>query len=127
MKAQSIELGTVVCQRSFDLSTPDGQFRSVTVRLGMPVPVTLDERALRDGDEPFRSFRCPFQILGLGHDERIDGAFGEDPFVALQYSIDFIGGRLNAYCEELGVRNDHPRPDGARDSWIWLYPRDRRG
>jgi hypothetical protein len=126
MDAQPLALGKVICQRSFDLYITSGQPRSVTVLLGMPVPTTLDGRVLREGEEPYGIFRCPFQITGLDFDERIDGAFGEDPFVALQYAIDFIGDRLNLYSKKLGLTNTRPLPDGARDSWIWTYPPDRQ-
>ena len=125
MNAQPIALGVIVCQRSFDLYSPDGQSRSVTVRLGLPVATNLDGRVLKEGEEPFSTFRCPFQITGLDHDERVDGIFGEDPFVALQYALDFIGDRLNLYSKEPGLLNKWRRPDGTRDSWIWAYPPDR--
>jgi hypothetical protein len=125
MDAQPIALGKVICQRSFDLYTPDGQPRSVSVLLGMPVPTTLDGRVLPKGEGPRGIFRCPFQITGLHHDERVEGAFGEDSFIALQYAIDFIGDRLNLYSKKLGLTNTRPRPDGSRDSWIWTYPPDR--
>lgn len=122
MDAHPIALGTVMCQRHFKLYASGGESRSVTVRLGIPVPTTLDGRVLREGEEPSGVFRCPFQITGLNHDERVDGAFGEDPFVALQYALDFIGDRLELYSKELKLTNRHPRPDGTRSSWIWAYP-----
>jgi hypothetical protein len=126
MDAQPIALGMVICQRNFELYTSDGQLRLVAVRLGMPVPTRLDGRVPRQGEEPSGIFRCPFQVTGLNRDERVDGVFGEDPFVALQYAIDFIGDRLKLYSKELGLTNKHQRPDGTRDSWIWTYPPDRQ-
>ncbi len=92
----------------------------------MPVATNLDGRVLHEGEEPSGTFRCPFQITGLNHDERVDGVFGEDAFVALQYAIDFIGDRLDLYSKELGLTNKQRRPDGTRDSWIWAYPPDRQ-
>jgi hypothetical protein len=120
MKAQPIPLGMVICQRKFHLYTPDGQPRSVIVRLGMPVPTSLDGCVLAEGSESFGIFRCPVQITGLNHDERVDGIFGEDPFVALQYAIDFIGDRLNQWSTALELTNR--QRNAARDSWIWTYP-----
>ena len=126
MNAQPIALGTVICQRSFELFSSDGQSRLVAVRLGMPVATNMDGRVLHEGEEGDGTFRCPLQIEGLNHDERVDGVFGEDPFVALQYAIDFIGDRLNLYSLELGLTNRRQRPDGTRDSWIWAYPPHRQ-
>ena len=126
MNAKPIALGLIVCQRTFALYASDGQSRSITVRLGVPVATNLDGRVLKEGEEPSSTFRCPFQITGLEHDERVDGIFGEDPFVALQYAIDFIGDRLNLYSKELGLSNKWRRSDGTRDSWIWAYPPDRQ-
>jgi hypothetical protein len=126
MDAQPIALGKVICQRSFDLYTSDGQPRSVTVLLGMPVPTTLDGRVLLEGEESCGIFRCPFQITGLDHDERVDGAFGEDAFVALQHTINFIGDRLDHYSNDLKLTNKRRRLDGTLASWIWFYPPDQK-
>jgi hypothetical protein len=82
MKAQRMALGSVICQRNFDLYTPAGEARSIVVRVGMPVPTTSEGRVLDEGEGLTDTFRCPVQITGLNHDERIDGVFGEDPFVA---------------------------------------------
>jgi hypothetical protein len=125
MDAQPIALGKVICQRSFDLYTPDGQPRLVTVLLGMPVPTTLDGVPL-EGEGSDGIFRCPFQITGLNHDERVEGAFGEDAFVALQHTINFIGDRLDCYSNELKLTNKRRRLDGPLASWIWFYPPDQK-
>jgi len=125
MKAQRIALGMVACQRTFELYTPEGDTRSVTVRLGMPVATNLEGRVLRKGKKSSGTFRCPLHITGLGHDVRVDGVFGGDPFVSLQYALSFIGDRLDQYSKDLGLTNRH-RTDGTRDSWLWLYPPDQQ-
>lgn len=124
--ATPITLGLIACQRTFALYAPDGQSRSITVRLGVPVAISVDGRVIKEREEPSSLFRCPFQITGFDHDERVDGPFGEDPFVALQYAIDFIGDRLDFYSKELGLSNKWRRSDGTRDSWIWTYPPDEQ-
>jgi len=128
VKAQPIALGTVICQRNFELYTPQGEPRPIVVRLGLPVATTTDGRLLGEGEESSGVFRCPVQITGLNIDERVDGIFGEDPFVALQYAIDFIGYRLDAGLKDLKLANKQPsptNPDSRQDSWIWSYPRHR--
>jgi hypothetical protein len=72
---------------------------------------------------PRGDFRCPFQIIGLDRDEKIDAPFGEDPFVALQYAINLAGDRLDAGVERLKLRNSHRNGPSMPDSWIWRYDR----
>lgn len=123
MIAKRIPLGVVMCRRRFHLFDGEDKPHAVTVTLGRPVPTDNEGGLLDAGAEPAGTFRCPFQIEGLGHDARIDAVFGEDPFVALQYAIDFIGTRLDAWSAEQKFYNRHRAPE--RTSWVWMYPPDQ--
>jgi hypothetical protein len=61
-----------------------------------------------------RFWRCPLQILGLDHDERISAPAGEDPFVALQYAL----GLLDNGIERLSLENRRRAIEGTPTSWI---------
>ena len=124
MIAKQIPLGAVMCQRRFHLFDSEGDPHAVSVALGVPVPTDIEGGLLDAGSEATGTFRCPFQIKGLGHDARIDAVFGEDPFVALQYAIDFIGTRLDAWSAEQKLQNKH-RAAPERTSWVWTYPPDK--
>jgi hypothetical protein len=125
--APAIPLGTVIAERSFTLQDSEGKKRQITVRLGCPV-ATASDGSLRRSGLPPGDFRCPFQIIGLDRDEKIDAPFGEDPFVALQYAINFAGDRLDAGVERLKLRNLYRGGHGPSipDSWIWRYDRATR-
>jgi hypothetical protein len=122
MKAPSIPLGKIICERQFTLYTADGEQRLITVRLGAPVVTTIEGFLVPEGANPTGVFRCPIQILGLDQDERLFGAFGEDSFVALQFAIDLIGDQLELGMARLGLTNRYPQREGVpKDSWIWRY------
>lgn len=123
MIAKRIPLGVVVCQRRFHLFDEGGNPHAVTVTLGSPVPTDSEGGLLEAGAERTGTFRCPFQIEGLGHDAKIEAVFGQDPYVALQYAIDFIGTRLDGWSTEQRFSNRHRAPE--RTSWVWTYPPDQ--
>jgi hypothetical protein len=110
--SESLELGPVIAERSFTLSRLDGTPLRVSVRLGTPF--------VGRGSKPAKSaeYRCPVQIVGLGS-ETVVAPWGEDPFVALQYAIDYIGQRLDDLVrrEKLEIRFR-----SQRTGWIWRYP-----
>jgi hypothetical protein len=112
MKNSEFPLGTVIAERQVPLYDQTGQQRMITVRLGAPVRV-------RAPDDSLRFFRCPLQIAGLDHDERVFAPAGEDAFVALQYSLDFIGDLLKGGADRLGLQNRNRMDPSTRDHWIW--------
>lgn len=69
-------LGTIIATRQLTLDGPDGA-RPVIVRIGRP-------RRQRTGE-----WACPFRIAGLGR-QRLDHAYGEDAFQALQLALEAI-------------------------------------
>jgi hypothetical protein len=92
MMQNRFPVGTVIAERRIQLYERTGEARWITVRLGSPVGVYLEDGSpLRSGDLEEGTFRCPIQILGLDHDEGVYVPFGEDPFVALQFAVDLIG------------------------------------
>lgn len=128
MRAAPIPLGAVIAERSFTLFDEQNQARKVTVRLGVPVGVTDDGTfgTLAPADTEPRTFRCPFQICGLDYGEKVFAPFGEDPFVALQYAIDLIGGLIENAMKRLELQNPCPTIPSQRDSWIWRYDHQLR-
>jgi hypothetical protein len=112
MRAPEIPLGTIIAERSFDLLDSEGKKRTIIVRLGRPVPDTVD-----DPD----AFRCPFQIVGLEMDDKVFAPFGEDSFVALYYAIDFAGQILDREIDRLKLRNPLPPHLNHPETWIWRY------
>jgi|SRR5580698_8756130 hypothetical protein len=122
MVANGFPLGEVIAERRIILYEQAGEERWITVRLGSPVGVRLEDGSpLQSGDPEEGTFRCPIQILGLDHDEHVYAPFGEDPFVALQYAIDFIGDLLREGSDRLNLENKFQVPL-TREHWIWRYP-----
>ncbi len=110
-----IPLGPVVAKRTFAAFRADGAEVFLTVRLGVPFQDSIGE------------YRCPVQVCGLG-DERVKTAFGEDPFVALQYALDLAGQLLDRLVsrEQLEIRHRPEQRERERTSWIWRYPPHER-
>ena len=92
------------------------------MRLGSPVGACLADGSPLDLGILNDAFRCPVQILGLDHDERVYAPFGEDPFVALQYAIDLIGDLLKNGSDRLHLENRNPFSPSTQNNWIWRYP-----
>jgi len=105
-------LGAVIAERRVTLYDQTGEQRIITVRLGAPVQV-------RAPSDSLQLFRCPLQIAGLDHDGKVFAPFGEDAFVALQYSLDFIGDLLKGGSDRLGLQNRNRMDSSTRDHWIW--------
>jgi hypothetical protein len=61
-------------------------------------------------------------IIQQGSD-RIYAPWGEDPFVALQYAIDYIGQLLDAAVDRQQLQDRKKRSCGDNNGWIWRYPR----
>jgi hypothetical protein len=123
MMPSRFPLGTIIAERRMALYEHTGEERWITVRLGSPIGVRLEDGSpLRSGDSEEGTFRCPVQILGLDHDEGVYAPFGEDPFVALQYAIDLIGDLLNKGSDRLSLENKYRALPPTRDHWIWRYP-----
>jgi hypothetical protein len=122
MPPAQFPLGTIVAERRVALHDQTGAQRWISVRLGSPVGVRLEDGTpLHPGDTEEGTFRCPLQIVGLDHDEAVYAPFGEDPFVALQYAIDLICDLLKSGSDRLSLENRHVVPPPARDHWIWRY------
>lgn len=113
--SKAVPLGEVIAERIFAVVKPDGAEIEITVKLGKP----FKEDSLGD-------YRCPLQIVGVGN-ERIYAPWGEDPFVALQYAVDYIGVVLDEAlaAEQIRFEKDH-RKTVDEDRWIWRYPPDYR-
>jgi hypothetical protein len=111
-KSRTVELGPIVAEKSFTLFRRDGSPLQVSVRLGTPF-VGRRSKAAKSAE-----YRCGAQIIGLG-DETVVAPWGEDPFVALQHAIDYIGEKLDdlVRCEKLEIRFR-----SQRTGWIWRYP-----
>jgi hypothetical protein len=125
MQPSDFPLGMVVAERKMTLFDPAGQERRITIRLGAPVRVGFpgDPKLAPTAQEnEITTCRCPVQIEGLDHDEKVFAPFGEDPFVALQYAIDFIGDLLQGGGERLGLVNRNRVDSHTRNHWIWQYP-----
>lgn len=75
----------------FDRFRRDGTSFAVTVRLGAPF---VGEKPKQPAQP---EYRCAVQISGIG-DDRVIAPWGEDPFVALQYAIDFVGEKLDDFA-----------------------------
>jgi hypothetical protein len=125
MQPCDFPLGTVVAERRMVLFDPTGQERPVTIRLGAPVRVQFPgdaKPASATEESGIPTYRCPLQIEGIDHDEKVFAPFGGDPFVALQYAIDFIGDLLQEGTERLGLLNRNRVDSHTRNHWIWQYP-----
>ena len=123
MSVAAIPLGAVVAERSFTLHDDEGHEKQITVRLGAPIPTTSEGAPgtpAEPGERPY-NFRCPFQIIGLDYGEKIFAPFGDDPFIALHYAIDLIGGLIDNGVKRLNLQNSHPGFPGNPDSWMWRY------
>ena len=125
MHVSAIPLGTVIAERSFTLLDGEEQAREITVRLGAPVATTNkgDLGELAAPGTEHQHFRCPLQITGLDYGEKVFAPFGEDPFVALQYAIDLIGGLIENGMNRLKLRNPYPPIPSQPDAWIWRFDR----
>ena len=111
-----MKIDHLVAERTFMLFRRDGTSLAVTVRLGTPFVSKTPKRPAQP------EYRCAVQILGIG-DDRVIAPWGEDPFVALQYAIDFVGEKLDDFVrrENLQIRFR----SGKRKKWIWRYPPHR--
>jgi hypothetical protein len=109
-EGEKVHLGAIVAERTFEAFRADGRNVLLTVRLGTPF------REPAHGD-----YQCPVQVAGVG-DERVHTAWGEDPFVALQYAIDLLGLILDRLVsgEQLEIRHHRANLEGR--SWVWKYP-----
>jgi hypothetical protein len=114
MENGDFPLGTIIAQRQVTLYDQTGVERIITVRLGAPVEVRFPSDSLR-------LFRCPLQIAGLDHDGKVFAPAGGDAFVALQYSIDFIGDLIRDGASRLALQNRHRSDPSTRDHWIWRF------
>jgi uncharacterized protein DUF6968 len=113
--SQSVSLGEVIAERIFAVIRPDGAEIEITVKLGKPFKEDSPE-----------DYRCPLQIVGVGN-ERIYAPWGEDPFVALQYALDYIGVLLDEVLAAEQIRFEQDRRETVdEDRWIWRYPPDCR-
>lgn len=111
-KPEKLSLGPVVAERSFALFQRDGTPVQVSVRLGTP---SVGRKSKVPGHD---EYRCPVQIVGIGRENMVV-VWGEDPFVALQHAIDYIGLRLDILVRK---ENLEIRFRSSRSGWIWRYP-----
>jgi hypothetical protein len=108
-----LSLEVVIAERIFSLFRADGTEVQITARLGKP----YKEKSLGD-------YRCPSGPW-FGND-RIYAPWGEDPFVALQYAIDYIGQLLDAAAAREQLQDGRNRRSATENRWIWRYPPDHR-
>src|SRR5579875_2693312 len=113
-RAAPVSLDVIIAERIFLLFRADGSEVQVTAKLGKP----YREESLGD-------YCCPLQVLGLGND-RVYAPWGEDPFVALQYAIDYIGQLIDAAVDSQQLRNRMKRGNAVENRWIRRYPPDCR-
>jgi len=66
-----------------------------------------------------------YRLWDLDHDAKVYGIFGEDPFVALQYAVDFLGELIDTGSARLGLVNRY-RNHSERNSWVWRYDSQER-
>ncbi|HEX4029258.1 MAG TPA: hypothetical protein VHX20_02795 [Terracidiphilus sp.] len=126
MTPENFPMGTIIAERRLVLYEHTGEKRTITVSLGAPVKAHFPGIRQVEGDESgprLQLYRCPLQIDGLDHDDKIFPIAGGDPFVALQYAIDFIGELLKGGSERLGLENRARFDSSTRDSWVWRFPR----
>jgi len=74
---------------------------------------------------PINLFRCPLQIVGLDQDESVFAPAGGDAFVALKYSLDFVGDLLKDGSNRLGLQTRNRIDASTPDHWIWRYPAEK--
>jgi hypothetical protein len=112
--SKPLKIDEPIAERTFCLFRRDGTSLPVTVRLGAPFIGNKPKPPAQP------EYRCAIQILGAGN-ERVMALWGEDPFVALQYAIDFVGEKLDDFVrrEKLQIRF---RTGKGRKKWIWRYP-----
>jgi len=125
MIPENFPMGTIIAERRLVLYEHTGEKRTITVSLGAPVKVDFPGLPQVEGDESgsgLHRYRCPLQIDGLDHDGKTFPIAGEDPFVALQYAIHFIGDLLKDGTERLGLENRARFDSSTRDSWVWRFP-----
>jgi hypothetical protein len=115
MEKSDFPLGTVIAERRMTLYDQAGKERQIAARLGEPVLVQF----------PMCLFRCPFEITGLDFDRKVFAPAGGDAFIALQYSLDFIGELIKDATNRLMLQNKHRSDSSTRDHWIWRYPADQ--
>lgn len=111
-RPEKLSLGSIVAQRSFALFKRDDTPVQVSVRLGTPFV------GRKSGVPGHDEYRCPVQILGIGK-ENVVAVWGEDPFVALQSAIDYIGLKLDQLVRQ---ENLEIRSRSSRSGWIWRDP-----
>lgn len=111
-KSKRMKIDQPIAERAFMLFRRDGTSLPVTVRLGAP----FVGKASKPPAQP--EYRCAVQILGIG-DERVVAPWGEDPFVALQHAIDFVGEKLDDFVRR---ENLQIRFRSSKRKWIWRYP-----
>jgi len=104
---QSFKLGTKIGRRQLSLS--DGG--KITVRVGKPQ--RSPER---------RSYFCPYQIVGLGHDHVRRAPGGLDSIHALQFALEKVGIDLHVLNEAHGGAI---RWDGDTDGDLGFPPREK--
>jgi hypothetical protein len=106
-KMQSFKLGRTIARRQLSLS--DG--RKITVRVGTPQ---------RSPDR--RSYFCPYQIVGLGHDHVRRASGGLDSIHALQFALEKVGIDLHVLNE---AYNGAIRWDGDTDGDLGFPLREK--
>jgi hypothetical protein len=113
-------MGPIIAERRFTLFDAKRKKKQIVVRVGKPVLV--------GGKAPLMkgAYRCTLQIVGIGLDKRIYPVLGEDPFVSLQYAINFAGQLLDDRSKELNLENRHRFSPADPNStwicsWIWRY------
>ena len=97
-------LGEIVANRRFTLYEKSGHARQVIVKIGKPVPVSLQGAHVADAGEGDH-FRCPVSITGLDLDSRVFPPSGEDSLMALQHAIGLAGQVIDEAVQRLNLIN----------------------
>ena len=69
-------------------------------------------------------FYCPFQVTGLGDDERVEAIFGVDGFQAVELALRYIGYRLTDINAKNGGRLRWEFGDGGQLPEEWAQKVD---
>ncbi|MGH9383732.1 MAG: DUF6968 family protein [Vicinamibacterales bacterium] len=118
---RTFELGEVIAERRLTFQANAGWARETHVRIGRPAPDPSD----RD-----RTWVCPYQVAGLGHD-RVMGIFGADAMQALLLAVHTIPVELDALSRDLAGRflhHNHPDTgfvDACRSVLRWTSQASR--